>query len=145
MFKLILLSSLILCLLSTADAKEIIELRQTACQFIEPEHGNHHYKANNYAACEAVNEQTSNKRLKKSEVLHLKPGKHLFRVHNLDVPYVLGFWLRGEGLGRLTLPSTSGGGIKKGQYKDYTITLKEGNYLYSCPLNPTPSYQLKVR
>ena len=50
--------------------------------------------------------------LGEARVLKLKPGKHTFRVTNADVPYVLGFWLRGEGLvGRATLPSVSGGGL----------------------------------
>ena len=28
---------------------------------------------------------------------------------------------------------------------DYEITLKEGKYVYSCPLNPTPNYNLVVK
>ncbi|MBL4658772.1 MAG: hypothetical protein JKY19_00320 [Alcanivoracaceae bacterium] len=57
---------------------------------------------------------------------------------------MLGFWLRGTGLGRLTLPSTSGGGIQTSGYKDYFIKLEAGEYVYSCPLNPTPDYKLVV-
>jgi len=77
-------------------------------------------------------------------VLRLKAGEYNFHVVNKDVPYVLGFWLRGAGLGRLTLPSTSGGGIQTGGYKDYRIKLTKGAYVYSCPLNPTPDYTLIV-
>ncbi len=126
-------------------ALETIELTQTACQFIEPEKGDHHYRAESYEACQHFNEQSSTGRLKRAEVLELRPGDYLFRVHNRDVPYVLGFWLRGEGLGRLILPSISGGGIETGGYKDYHITLEAGEYLYSCPLNPTPDYRLVVK
>jgi hypothetical protein len=62
------------------------------------------------------------------------------------VPYELGFWLRGEGVvGRATLPSVSGGGLTTGKTQDYAIELKPGNYVYSCPLNPTPDYKLVVR
>jgi len=74
-----------------------------------------------------------------------RAGDYIFRVSNRDVPYELGFWLRGQGLGRLTLPSVSGGGIQTGQSKDYRIHLKAGQYYYSCPLNPTPNYTLIVK
>jgi hypothetical protein len=127
------------------DRVAVVELTQTACQFIEPERGDVHYTAESYDACQALNEQSGEARLARAKVIELKPGDYLFRVHNRDVPYVLGFWLRGEGLERLTLPSVSGGGITTGGYKDYRITLKEGEYLYSCPLNPTPDYRLVVK
>jgi len=126
-------------------AVETIELTQTSCQFIEPEKGDQHYRASSYEACEAFNEKNAEDRLNRAKVIQLKPGDYLFRVHNRDVPYVLGFWLRGEGIGRLTLPSVSGGGIETGSYRDYRIRLEEGDYRYSCPLNPTPDYRLKVR
>ncbi|MFC1537176.1 hypothetical protein ACFL48_05160 [Pseudomonadota bacterium] len=126
-------------------AVELIELTQTACQFTEPERGDRHYKAESYDACESYNETTSVQRLNAAKVLELKPGGYLFRVHNRDVPYLLGFWLRGKGLDRFTLPSVSGGGIDTGGYQEYQITLEEGEYLYSCPLNPTPDYKLVVK
>jgi len=65
-------------------------------------------------------------------------------VQNRDVPYELGFWLRGAGLSRLTLPSISGGGLHTGISKDYKMTLQAGEYRYSCPLNPTPDFTLIV-
>ena len=77
-------------------------------------------------------------------MLELKPGKYIFRVTNKNVPYSLGFWLRGKGFGRVTLPGVSGGGLAPGTTKDYAVELKEGEYLYSCPLNPTPDYRLVV-
>ena len=64
---------------------------------------------------------------------------------NKNVPYELGFYLRGTGLGRLYLPKASGGGLVMGKTQDYSITLKEGSYVYSCPLNPTPDYRLEVK
>lgn len=136
----------LLCLYSPSLlwAEETIELHQTACQFIEAEGGDKHYQANSYAACDAWNDKTGEQRLGNSNILKLKAGVYKIRVFNDDVPYVLGFWLRGSGLGRLTLPSTSGGGIQTGGYKDYHIKLKAGEYVYSCPLNPTPDYKLVV-
>jgi len=95
--------------------------------------------------CKTINGKTADGRLGTARVLKLKPGKYLFRVTNKNVPYELGFWLRGEGLlGRATLPSVSGGGLTTGTTKDYAITLEPGEYLYSCPLNPTPDYRLVV-
>ena len=55
-------------------AAETITLTQTACQFIEPEHGNQHYQANSYTACESLNHKTEDKRLEKAKVLKLKAG-----------------------------------------------------------------------
>ena len=43
------------------------------------------------------------------------------------------------------LPSVSGGGLVTGTTMDYEIVLEEGEYLYSCPLNPTPDYRLIVQ
>ena len=129
---------------STLLAAQTITLTQTACQFIESEHGDQHYQANSYTACESLNHKTEEKRLEKAKVLKLKEGEYTFHVINKDVPYVLGFWLRGSGFGRLTLPSVSGGGIEKGGFKDYHIKLTKGEYVYSCPLNPTPDYKLIV-
>ncbi len=76
----------------------------------------------------------------------LTPGSYVFRVTNVDVPYELGFWLRGDGIvDRTLLPAVSGGGLNPGATKDYAVELKPGDYVYSCPLNPTPDYRLVVR
>jgi len=122
----------------------VIELHQTACQFTEAEGGDRHYDAHSFDACEALNSRTGEARLTGSTPLRLHAGSYTFRVYNEDVPYVLGFWLRGSGLGRLTLPSVSGGGIGPGEFREYGIELKAGEYRYSCPLNPTPDYVLLV-
>ncbi len=130
-----------------AAAETVIELTQTGCQFLESENGvDHGYKTTRKADCEAINERTGEARLVTAKTLALKPGKYVFRVTNKNVPYSLGFWLRGEGLvGRATLPSVSGGGLVEGATKEYRIELKEGEYLYSCPLNPTPDYRIVVK
>ena len=128
-----------------AEKATVIELTQTGCQFLESEKGlDHGFQTSRKADCEAINAKTGADRLANSKVLELKPGKYIFRVTNKNVPYGLGFWLRGEGFGRVTLPSVSGGGLNPGVTKDYVIDLKAGDYLYSCPLNPTPDYKLVV-
>mgnify|MGYP005754370391 FL=1 len=125
--------------------KTVIELTQTGCQFLEPEGTDHGYATTAKADCEAVNARTGEDRLAASRVMTLKPGTYVFRVTNRDVPYGLGFWIRGDGvIGRATLPSASGGGLSKGVTKDYEITLTPGDYVYSCPLNPTPDYRIRV-
>ncbi|WP_218940045.1 hypothetical protein [Denitrobaculum tricleocarpae] len=128
-----------------ADEVQVIELTQTACQFVEVESKDHGYTSNSKADCNEINSKTGAERLANSEVLKLKPGKYIFRVKNENVPYALGFWVRGDGLvNRASLPSVSGGGLTQGTTKDYEITLKAGEYVFSCPLNPTPDYKLVV-
>ena len=128
-----------------ADTPSIITLTQTGCQFVESENGiNHMFHTTKSEDCHDINKRTGAQRLKKSKVYRLKQGKYIFRVTNKNVPYPLGFWLRGRGLGRITLPSVSGGGLNKGVTKDYRISLRSGEYFYSCPLNPTINYRLIV-
>ncbi len=134
-----------------AEAAQVVTLTQVACQFVESENGvDHMYKSTKKADCEAINARTSKQRLAESKVLKLKPGEYVFRVQNKNVPYVLGFWLRDKGydwrnpLHRLSKISVSGGGLKTGTTRDYEVTLKPGEYLYSCPLNTTPDYRLMV-
>ena len=132
---------------TAAAQATVIELTQTACQFVESENGvDHGYASTRKSDCETINESSGGERLAAAKPLELKPGKYVFRVTNRDVPYSLGFWLRGDGLvGRATLPSVSGGGLTTGTTQDYVVELKEGEYVYSCPLNPTPDYQLVVK
>ena len=129
-----------------AQSATVIELTQTPCQFLESENGvDHGYQSAQQSDCETINAQTGDTRLTDAKVITLKPGRYIFRVQNRNVPYALGFWLRGEGLiSRATLPSVSGGGLTQGTTKDYEITLNPGDYEYSCPLNPTPNYKLRV-
>ena len=130
-----------------ASAVQWVELTQVPCQFLESEGGvDRGYKSRSIRDCEAINAKTANERVAKAKPLALKPGKYVFRVTNKDVPYELGFWLRGASVaGRVTLPSVSGGGLIPGKTQDYEIELKPGEYLYSCPLNTTPDYKLVVK
>ncbi len=132
-------------LTGAAEPATVIDLTQAPCQFVESENGvDHGFQSRKMADREAINAKSGGRRLAGSKILELKPGKYIFRVTNKNVPYELGFWLRGKGLGRLTLPSVSGGGLTPGATNDYVIELKEGDYVYSCPLNPTPDYRLVV-
>lgn len=129
-----------------AEETTVIEFTQTGCQFVESENGiDHGYETTRKEDCEAINDKSGEQRLAQAKVLQLKPGKYIFRVTNKNVPYMLGFYLRGSGvLSYATLPRVSGGGLTMGTSRDYAIELKPGSYVYSCPLNPTPDYRLEV-
>mgnify|MGYP003624865621 FL=1 len=137
---------------SAADSGHVIELTQVGCQFVESENGlDHGYKPAKKADCVAINRKTGDARLGAAKVLELKPGSYTFRVVNKNVPYELGFWLRSKGydwrnpLHKVTKTSVSGGGLVQGTSKEYKVTLKPGEYVYSCPLNTTPDYRLVVK
>ena len=130
-----------------AEQPTVITLTQVACQFLESENNLHRgFTTRQKSDCDSINERTGTERLAEAKVLELTPGSYVFRVTNKDVPYDLGFWVRGDGLiNRARLPSVSGGGLSTGATRDYEIKLKAGDYVYSCPLNPTPDYKLIVR
>jgi hypothetical protein len=130
-----------------AAAPQVIELTQLPCQFLESEDGkDRSYTSRSIKDCEAINAMTGAQRVAEAKPLGLKTGKYVFRVTNKNVPYELGFWLRGAStVARVTLPSVSGGGLLPGRTKDYEIDLKAGEYVYSCPLNTTPDYKLVVK
>ena len=131
---------------ASAQSATVIEFTQTGCQFLEAENDKDHgYSPAAKADCETINARDGDVRLASAKTIRLKPGKYVFRVTNRNVPYALGFWLRGDGLiNRAKLPSTSGGGLTLGKSRDYEIELPAGDYVYSCPLNPTPDYRLVV-
>lgn len=122
--------------------ENVINITQIPCQFLESEGSAKQFKTNSKSDCVRINEQSKEKR--KVKPLVLKAGKYTFKVTNSGVPYEVGFYLRGTGWGWLTLPKVSGGGLTNGVSKNYTIDLKAGDYVYSCPLNPTLDYPLKV-
>ncbi len=128
------------------EVPTVIALTQTGCQFLESENGiDHGYTTTRKEDCETINAKSGDERLANAKVMQLKPGKYTFRVTNKNVPYMLGFYLRGDGVfNYATLPRVSGGGLTTGKTQDYTIELKPGSYVYSCPLNPTPDYRLEV-
>jgi len=138
--------------MALAENATVVTLTQTGCQFVEAEHGKDHgYRPTKVEDCEAINTKTGAERLSRAGAMKLKPGKYVFRVTNRNVPYELGFWLRSKDydwknpVHKLTRTSVSGGGLATGKTKDYEVTLKAGeDYVYSCPLNPTPDYRIVV-
>jgi len=133
-----------------STAAEVVELTQTGCQFVEPERNDHGYKTTKKADCEKINGDTEKGRLANAEVMELKAGDYVFRVTNKNVPYPLGFWIREKDynwanpIHKATKISVSGGGLTTGKSRDYSVKLKPGEYLFSCPLNTTPNYRLVV-
>lgn len=136
--------------LNGAVAAEVVTLTQTGCQFLEPEGTDHAFKTTQKADCEKINAQSGSDRLAKAKAITLKPGDYVFRVTNKNVPYPLGFWFRSKGydwknpLHKLSKTSVSGGGLTTGKTLDYKVTLKPGEYVFSCPLNTTPNYKVTV-
>jgi hypothetical protein len=135
-----------------AAAQDVISLTQTGCQFLESENGvDRGYTPTSADDCKTINAETGSARLGEAKVLELAPGTYTFRVSNADVPYELGFWLRepdynpGNPLHKLSKTSVSGGGLVEGKTQDYTVDLEPGEYVYSCPLNPTPNYRILVK
>ncbi|MBU0731032.1 MAG: hypothetical protein KKA70_14955 [Proteobacteria bacterium] len=127
------------------EEPQIIEITQIACQFLEFEGKNYNFVTTRKTDCESINKQTLNERAEQFKPLELKSGDYIFRVKNVNVPYQIGFYIRSARLvDRLRLPKISGGGLYRGVTKDYPIHLKAGEYLFSCPLNPTPDYRLIV-
>ena len=79
--------------------------------------------------------------------LNLKPGKYIFEVTNNGVDHEVAFMLASaktpkEGIQAAGLPKL----LKDGEtQKSNVVELKEGTYLYNCPLNPTPQYTVTVK
>ncbi len=145
------LAALLLAMPAVAAEPQVITLTQVPCQFLESENGiNRGFTSRRKADCDKINAATGAQRLAEAKVLKLKPGRYIFRVENKNVPYELGFWLREKDydwrnpIHKLTKLSISGGGLKTGTSRDYEVELEPGEYLYSCPLNPTPDYRLVV-
>ncbi len=123
-----------------------ISLTQTGCQFLEPEGKDLGIKPMSAKECRAFNKTTKKTRSKDHKPLELAPGKYTFDVRNTDVPYELGFYLRAADRDLIPfMPRVSGGGIFKGQSRSFTINLVEGDYVYSCPFNPTIDYRIRVK
>jgi len=84
--------------------------------------------------------------------LDLVPGKYLFKVTNTNVDHEVGFVIQAaadaEGDVMKTAVANSFGQAMIGEGQSTTsgiVELKAGDYVYSCPLNPTPKYKLTVK
>ena len=87
-----------------------------------------------------------------TQELELKPGKYQFKVSNKDVDKDLGFVIqkssdKDAGVMKTAVPNSfTTALIKKGETQSTGIVeLKAGEYVYSCPLNPTPHYIITVK
>lgn len=132
---------------ASADEATVVELTQVPCQFIEAENGiDRGFESKRKADCQKINKASETDRIAESKPFVLKPGNYIFRVTNKSVPYTLGFWIRSKKIEDANAKpvSVAGGGLRKGTSKDYHVTLKPGEYVYSCPLNTTPNYKLIV-
>lgn len=87
-----------------------------------------------------------------TQELSLISGKYQFRVVNKNVDKDLGFVIQQEEdiesdvMKTAVANSFTTAYVKKDEVQ-YTgiVELKSGNYVYSCPLNPTPHYKLIVK
>ena len=87
-----------------------------------------------------------------TQLLNLTPGKYQFRVVNKNVDKDLGFVIQNEKdkekdvMKTAVKNSFTTAYVKKGEAQ-YTgvVELKKGEYVYSCPLNPTPHYSIIVK
>jgi hypothetical protein len=84
--------------------------------------------------------------------IELKPGKYQFRVTNVNVDKDLGFVIQKASDKNNDVMKTAVENsfttflIAKGKTElTGIVELKEGEYLYSCPLNPTPQYLITVK
>ncbi len=142
-------AALLLSVQSANAEVKTVELVQVPCQFlgVEKDHG---FTSTKKADCEAINAKTGAERLEGTAPMKLAAGDYVFKVTNKNVPYELGFWLREKGynwanpLHKLNKVSVSGGGMHEGTTIEYKVTLKPGEYVFSCPLNTTPDYALIV-
>lgn len=87
-----------------------------------------------------------------TESLSLKPGKYQFEVTNTAVDHEVGFVIQkasdkdGDVMKTAVENSFAKSMIAKGKTQSTGIVeLKAGEYVYSCPLNPTPKYNITVK
>jgi hypothetical protein len=84
--------------------------------------------------------------------LDLKPGQYQFRIVNKDVNKEVGFLIQEKAdANKDPMKTAVENSFAKNMIKtgtaEYTgvVTLTEGEYVYSCPINPTPKYTISVK
>ncbi len=87
-----------------------------------------------------------------TQELDLKPGKYQFRIVNQNVDHELGFVIQKaedakKDVAKSAVPNSFASKTVKAGEVAYTgvVDLTKGEYVYSCPLNPTPHYSIKVQ
>lgn len=79
-----------------------------------------------------------------TQELNLTPGDYIFEVTNTEVEKGLGFYLQ-DAAGDQVKNSGLSSLVKNGETsRTGIVTLTEGSFQYSCPLNPTPHYTVNV-
>lgn len=79
-----------------------------------------------------------------TQSLHLAPGDYVFEVTNTEVDKGLGFYLQAADGSQVTNSGLAALAEKGQTQQTGVVTLTEGTYQYSCPLNPTEKYTLTV-
>lgn len=81
-----------------------------------------------------------------TRALDLTPGKYVFEVTNQNVDKSLGFYLTPTSDAKAQVPNSGLSSlVAKGETaRTGVVTLSAGEFQYSCPLNPTPQYKIKV-
>ncbi len=87
-----------------------------------------------------------------TENLDLKPGLYQFRIVNTEVEKEVGFVIQaasdkdGDVMKTAVENSFASKMINKGEHAySGVVNLTAGEYVYSCPLNPTPKYTLSIK
>ncbi len=88
-----------------------------------------------------------------TQELNLKPGKYQFRIVNQNVDHELGFVIQkaedaGKDVMKNNVPNSFASKTVKAGEAAYTGVVDftaAGDYVYICPLNPTPHYKIKVQ
>ena len=79
-----------------------------------------------------------------TQQLNLTPGDYIFEVTNTEVDKGLGFYLQDKSGAQVTNSGLAALVGKGETSRTGVVTLTEGNFQYSCPLNPTPHYNISV-
>ena len=122
-----------------ADLTLQMALTLGRCRILEAE-PDWESEATTAEACRTENLQTFEARAQ--QVLRIPAGTYEIEVSNPGVERNLGFWLRPSDEPEVTL--ATGGGIGPGESDIFEVQLTPGEYLYSCPVSPTPDYLLIV-
>ena len=83
------------------------------------------------------------------KTLTLNEGTYIFEISNNNVGHDVGFVLTPKGKleAENHIKNAYVTSVVKNNSKSTSkkVTLKKGEYVYFCPLNPTPQYTLKVK
>ncbi|PQB05283.1 hypothetical protein [Aureitalea marina] len=80
------------------------------------------------------------------QTLKLKPGSYIFEVTNKGIDHAVGFVLapKSDPDAHIQSAYVTKAIAKGATERSNTTVLTKGEYVYFCPLNPTPQYKLIV-